>query len=184
MSEELPPLIMPLDEFIDRLETIEGMEDPFTSICRCYAGEKPIIRLYHGEKPVGISIGPKDAKSDPELMRLLNDGEMVHFYDVGYCMLRTIRQEGSPLSVQEANQLGEGRFGTAYHYIEQAIERLAKVGAAKEEGEYIGENSRYTRFGLGDLTQFFVSYRPPINQDNPFMKVAAPVLAQYERLTR
>jgi len=94
-------------------------------------------------------------------------------------MLRAIKQRGSPLSVQEAEQLGERRFSSAYPCIEGSTERLVKVGVATKEGEYVYNQSQmYKRFGLGDLSQFSVSYRPPASQDSEFLRVAQSVIGR------
>lgn len=156
------PLPMHLAEFLDSLETIEGMETPFKSIMRCYDGETPTLRLYHGEKLLATT-NLKEAKTNPNL---------IHAYDVGYWMLHVIKQRGVPLSIQEAEELGEWRFSTAYTRIEYSMDRLVEVGVAIREGWYIPrEGQRYARFNLGDLSQYFVTYRPPINDTNRFFGV-------------
>lgn len=169
------PILMPLTDFLDRLESIEGMEDPFKSIIRCYDGDDPTIRLYHGERPVATT-NREEARANPNIA-FLND--------VGYWMLRAIKQHGSPLSVQEAEQLGEWRFSSAYPYIEGSTKRLVKVGVATQEGEYVySQEQRYPRFGLGDLSQFSVSYRPPASQDSEFMGITTQTMnRQREQLS-
>ena len=157
------PLLMRFDQFVDTLETIEGMEDPSKSIMRCYLGEDPTIRLYHGEKLVATT-NREEATYNPEI---------IYFHDVGYWMLRAIKQYGSPLSVHEAERLGRWRFSSAYPYIETAIKSLAEIGVAERKGQYTVKGQygsvRCDRFDLSDLTQFFVSHMPPANQSNDFL---------------
>ena len=169
MSEQTK---MRLDEFLDSLESIEGMEDPFKSIIRCYDGADPTIQLYHEENLVATT-NPEEARANPNI---------VFLNDVGYWMLRAIKQHGSPLSIQEAEQLGEWRFGTAYHYIESSTKSLVKVGVATQEGKYVyNQRQRDQGFGLGDLSGFSVSYRPPVSQDSEFLRVTQSVMERFGR---
>ncbi len=163
------PILMPLSDFLDRLESIEGMEDPFKSIIRCYDGDDPTIRLYHGERPVATT-NREEARTNPDI---------IHLFDVGYWTLRAIKEHGSPLSLQEAKRLGEWRFGDSYPLIEESIKRLARIGVAKRQGWYVyNSKQRYARYGLGDLQQFSVSYIPPASQDSGFMRIATQTMNQ------
>ncbi len=118
-----------------------------------------LLELYCGKSLV--------ASTDREKVKANKD--LLHIGDIGYWMLRAIKEDGSSLSVQEAKRLGEWRFSNAYPDIEGYLKRLAKLGVVIQAGK---DRHNCIRYDIGDISEYSVLYKPPKTEDSEFKRVA------------